>query len=86
MIKKFFFTSLFLFSILFSAETYSCTNFIVTKGASTDGSVIITYTADSYGFYGELFHFPAAVYQNGSWLEIYEWDSGKFLGKIPRFQ
>ncbi|KAB2846824.1 MAG: dipeptidase, partial [Ignavibacterium sp.] len=84
MIKKFFFTSLFLFSILFSAETYSCTNFIVTKGASTDGSVIITYTADSYGFYGELFHFPASVYQNGSWLEIYEWDSGKFLGKIPQ--
>ena len=45
---------------------------------------MVSYTADSYGFYGELYHYPAAVYQNGAWLEIYEWDSGKFLGKIPQ--
>ncbi|MDP2362969.1 MAG: C69 family dipeptidase [Ignavibacteria bacterium] len=62
----------------------SCTNFIVTKGASVDGSVMVSYTADSYGFYGELYHYPAAVYQSGAWLEIYEWDTGKFLGKIPQ--
>lgn len=62
----------------------SCTNFIVTKGASVDGSVMVTYTADSFGFYGELYHYPASVYQNGAWLEIYEWDTGKFLGKIPQ--
>jgi hypothetical protein len=37
---------------------YPCTNFIVTKGASADGSVMITYTADSFNFYGELYHFP----------------------------
>lgn len=84
MIKKLLFTSLLFFMILFSAKVYPCTNFIVTKGASTDGSVMVTYTADSFGFYGELFHYPAAVYQNGVWLEIYEWDSGKFLGKIPQ--
>jgi dipeptidase len=84
MIKKI----LLLFScvliITFSNESFSCTNFIVTKGASVDGSVMVTYSADSYGFYGELYHYPAVVYQNGVWLDIYEWDSGKFLGKIPQ--
>ncbi|MBK7630916.1 MAG: C69 family dipeptidase [Ignavibacteriales bacterium] len=70
--------------ILTSTNLQACTNFIVTKGASVDGSVMISYTADSYEAYGELYHYPAAVYQNGAWLEIYEWDTGKFLGKIPQ--
>ncbi len=70
--------------ILPLSNALACTNFIVTKGASVDGSVMVSYTADSYGFYGELYHYPAAVYQNGAWLEIYEWDTGKFLGKIPQ--
>lgn len=84
MSKKFFFAVLIALIFLFSEENYSCTNFIVTKGASVDGSVMVTYSADSYGFYGELYHYPAAVYQSGAWLEIYEWDTGKFLGKIPQ--
>jgi len=71
-------------TILPFSNSNACTNFIVTKGASVDGSVMITYSADSYGFYGELYHYQAADYQNGAWLEIYEWDSGKFLGKIPQ--
>ena len=62
--------------------SYACTNFIVTKGASVDGSTMITYTADSYMMYGELYHFPAAKYPEGAMLDVYEWDSGKFLGKI----
>ncbi|MBK7228649.1 MAG: C69 family dipeptidase [Ignavibacteriales bacterium] len=70
--------------LILSNESYSCTNFIITKGASVDGSVMISYTADSYEAYGELYHYPAAVYQNGAWLEIYEWDTGKYLGKIPQ--
>jgi dipeptidase len=70
--------------LIFTNESYSCTNFIITKGASVDGSVMISYTADSYEAYGELYHYPAAVYQNGAWLEIYEWDTGKYLGKIPQ--
>lgn len=61
----------------------ACTNFIVTKGASKDGSVMITYSADSYQMYGELYHWKAAVYPKGTMLEIYEWDTGKLLGKIP---
>ncbi len=84
MIKKVFLSSLILSFILLTTKNYSCTNFIVTKGASIDGSVMVSYTADSYGFYGELYHYPPAVYQNGAWLEIYEWDTGKLLGKIPQ--
>ena len=61
-----------------------CTNLLVTKGASADGSTMITYTADSYNFYGELYYSPAAKYPNGVWLDIYEWDSGKNLGRIKQ--
>ena len=84
MIRSTLLVILILSIILPTGVSNACTNFIVTKGASVDGSVMVTYTADSYGFYGELYHYPAAVYQNGAWLEIYEWDTGKFLGKIPQ--
>lgn len=82
--KKMLIGVLFLALIIPTEIGNSCTNFIVTKGASVDGSVMVTYTADSFGFYGELYHYPAAVYQNGAWLEIYEWDTGKYLGRIPQ--
>lgn len=59
-----------------------CTNFIVTRGASADGSTMISYTADSFYMYGELYHYPPAVYQEGAMRDVYEWDSGKFLGRI----
>jgi dipeptidase len=84
MMKKILIGVLLLTLIIPTEIGNSCTNFIVTKGASVDGSVMVTYTADSFGFYGELYHYPASVYQNGAWLEIYEWDTGKFLGKIPQ--
>ena len=42
-------------------ESFACTNFLVTKGASKDGSVMITYSADSHTLYGELYHWPAAT-------------------------
>ncbi len=79
--KRFLYISLL---ILTSINIYPCTNFLVTKGASADGSTMITYTADSYHMYGELSHYPAAMYPEGTWLEVYEWDSGKFLGKIKQ--
>lgn len=75
-------TLITLILFLSPAAIYACTNFIVTRGASTDGSTMITYTADSYNMYGELYHFPAAKYPEGALLEVYEWDTGKFLGKI----
>ncbi len=67
-----------------TVNTYSCTNFLVTKGASVDGSTMITYAADSHVLYGELYHWPAATYSAGTMLKVYEWDTGKFLGEIPQ--
>jgi len=61
-----------------------CTNFIITKGASKDGSVMITYSADSHVLYGELYFWPAKKWPAGAMLDVYEWDTGRFLGKIPQ--
>lgn len=62
----------------------ACTNFLITKGASKDGSVMITYSADSHVLYGELYYWPAKKWPAGTLVDIYEWDTGKFLGKIPQ--
>lgn len=64
-------------------DTHACTNFIVTKGASTDGSVMVSYSADSHTLYGELYHYPAAKHKAGAMRRIIDWDSGKPLGEIP---
>ena len=66
------------------AEVPACTNLIVGKNASTDGSTIISYSADSYGLFGELYHYPAGTYKKGTLLDIYEWDTGKYLGQIEQ--
>ncbi len=62
----------------------ACTNFIVTKGASTNGSVMITYSADSHVLYGELYYWPARDYPTGSMVDIIEWDTQKIKGRIPQ--
>jgi dipeptidase len=64
--------------------TNACTNFIITKGASKDGSVMITYSADSHVLYGELYYWPAKDWPKGAMVDVYEWDTGKYLGKIPQ--
>ncbi len=61
----------------------ACTNFIVGKNASADGSVICSYNADSYGAFMYLYHYPAAKHQSGEMRKIYEWDTNKYLGEIP---
>lgn len=61
----------------------ACTNFIVGKKASKDGSVFISYSADSYGMSGFLAHFPAGQHAAGTMRQVYDWDSGKYLGEIP---
>lgn len=76
--------TLFLIAVLLYQNIFSCTNLIVTKGASKEGSVHISYTADSFNLYGELYYFPAAKYKEGTWLDIYEWDTGKYLGRIKQ--
>ncbi len=64
--------------------TRACTNFLFTKGSTKDGSVMITYSADSHVLYGELYFWPSRNWPAGSLLDIYEWDTGKYLGKIPQ--
>ena len=61
----------------------ACTNFIVGKKASADGSVICSYNADSYGAFMWLYHYPAAKHQKGEMRKIVEWDTNKPLGEIP---
>ncbi len=67
-----------------TGEVKSCTNYLVTKGASATGSTMITYAADSHVLYGELYFRPAKDYPEGSMLDIYEWDTNKYLGQIPQ--
>ena len=69
--------------VLAAAGAMACTNFIVGKKASKDGSVICSYSADSYGMFSGLRHQPAAKHQKGEMRKIYEWDTNKYLGEIP---
>ncbi len=80
------FITVMLFVALFltNFQTRACTNFLITKGASKDGSVMITYSADSHVLYGELYYWPAKAWPAGSMVDVYEWDTGKFMGKIPQ--
>jgi dipeptidase len=70
--------------LLLTKNSFSCTNYIITKGASADGSVMISYAADSHVLYGELYYKPSADYPEGTLMDIYEWDTGKHLGKIKQ--
>ena len=79
--KKLIFTLAF---ALGAITSYACTNFIVTKGASTDGSVMVTYAADSHQLYGALYYTPKGKFKPGSMLRVEEWDTGKYLGEIAQ--
>lgn len=65
-------------------QALACTNLIVGKNASTDGSTIVSYSADSYGLFGELYHYPAGIHAKGTMIDIHEWDTGKYLGRIAQ--
>ena len=64
-------------------DASACTNLIAAKGATADGSVMVTYAADSHNLYGELYNQPAADHPAGTMRKIVEWDTGKPLGEIP---
>ena len=64
------------------SPVYACTNFIVGKKASVDGSVICSYSADSYGMFQGLAHFPAAKHPKGTMRQVYDWDTNKYGGEI----
>ena len=67
-----------------SVESQACTNVLVTRGASVDGSNMISYAADSHGLFGELYYAPAGIWNAGDLRKVYEWDTGKYLGEIPQ--
>lgn len=75
---------LFAFCIALSSMSFACTSFLFSKGATTDGSTMITYAADSHTLYGELYYNRAAQYPAGTMIQVIEWDSGKPLVKIPQ--
>ena len=79
--KKLIFTLTF---ALGAVTAFACTNFIVTKGASTDGSVMVTYAADSHQLYGALYFTPKGNFKPGTTLRVDEWDTGKYLGDIAQ--
>ena len=78
--KKFFFLSAL---VLAASYASACTNFIVGKDASVDGSVICTYTADDYGMFIGLQHFPAGTHKKGEMRDVVDWDTHVYHGQIP---
>ena len=73
-----------LLAVVALTPALACTNFIITKGASTDGSVMVSYSADSHQLYGCLYKHNATKYKAGAMLAVNEWDTGKYLGDIPQ--
>lgn len=65
------------------SEAEACSNFIVGKKASVDGSVMCSYSADDYGMFQYLCHYPAAKHAKGEMRKIYDWDTDKYHGEIP---
>lgn len=68
--------------LLASSGAFACSNLIVGKKASVDGSVMVSYNADDYGMFGYLCHYPAGTHPKGSMRQIYDWDSGVYHGEI----
>ncbi len=78
-------TALFMAVVMCLANnSFACTNFLITKGASKDGSTMVTYAADSHTLYGELYYNRAAQYPEGTMIQVIDWDSGQPLIQIPQ--
>lgn len=82
--KRILFAFVLAAALLGTTHADACTNVIVTKGASADGSCLVSYAADSHQLYGELYFTPAADWPEGALLDIYNWDTGLFGGRIPQ--
>ena len=68
--------------LLASEGAFACSNLIVGKKASVDGSMLVSYNADDYGMFGYLCHYPAGTHPKGTMRQIYDWDSGVYHGEI----
>jgi len=80
--KKIFF--LLLTTIIIPISSFACTNIIVGKQASADGSVIVSYNADSYGMYGNIYFHKGGTHASNEMRKIYDWDTNKYNGEIPQ--
>ena len=76
-------TLFLLFLISFFSTGFACTNLIITKGASVDQSVMITYAADSHIRYGTIAFYPASDHKLGDLYEVFHYENGKLMGTIP---
>ena len=74
------------FAALIPYSGMTCTNLLITSGASANGSNMVSYSADSHTRYGVLAHYPASKYPKGALLEVYEWGKDRYLGKIPQVE
>ncbi len=69
--------------LVFPLTSLACTNVLVGKKASADGSVFVSYSADSYGMYGNVYHHTGRSHQPGEMRKIYDWDTKQYMGEIP---
>ena len=83
-IKKSFFIGVLSMMTMISVDSNACSNILVTKGASADGSCMGSYGADSHQLYGELYYLKGGFWDKGAMRDVVEWDTGKFLGRIPQ--
>jgi len=74
--------AILLTALLPDQTSNACTNFLVTRGASVTGSTMISYSADSHTLYGELYYWPASDHPIGTMMDVIEWDTQKYKGKI----
>ena len=80
--NKYLSTILLLPALLCGADALACTSLVATPGATTEGSSMVTYAADSHTLYGALYKQPASVNEPGAVRQIHEWDTGRYLGDI----
>ncbi len=70
------------FLICLLQNVQACTNYLVTKGASSDSCTMISYAADSHIRYGELYFKPAHVWPNNMLITLYDRGTNKPLGEV----
>jgi dipeptidase len=73
-----------LIALFATNSLFPCTNYLVTKGASTDGSTMISYAADSHVRYGELYWRKGGIWADGSMVKLYDRGSQRYMGEIPQ--
>lgn len=75
---------IFISLFILTFNSFPCTSYLVSKGASVDGSTMITYIGDSHIRYGNLYFKPRSVWSDGTMITIYDRSSNKPLGQIAQ--